>query len=222
MYIKYKIKKILKLSFILLSTLVFLFSICIYFTRRVEPAIVSRADAKARAVAFSTSSKVINDYFKNIDSREFISLIIEDNKVISVKTDTTKLNKISSDIANEIQQKFSNLGMQEISFTIGNLNGNKLLYNLGPTIKIKIKPSGTVSARFETKFESAGINQTIHKINLVIKTNVIVVAPFITKYQEHSHVLSIVETVLVGDVPETYYNITGVDDLEKKDALEVM
>ncbi len=222
MYLKYKIKKTILIIIIAFVPLTIMFSMFVYWTKKVEPAIVARADSKARAMALNSSTDVLNEYFKEVNTQEFIDLIIENGKIISVKTDTIKLNKISTEISSKIQKELYNMGSQEVSFTIGSLNGNKILYNIGPKIKIKITPSGIVSAKFITSFEEAGINQTLHKIKLVVQTKVIVVAPFITKYQEYNHEIVIAETVLIGDIPSTYYNISGVEGLNKDDTLNML
>lgn len=219
---KYILKKCtLKLCIILVVILIICGSIY-FWTKKIEPIIVSLADSKARSVALKTTNTVINEYFSNMNYKEFIELVENDsNKVISVKTDTLKLNKISSEISLRIQENLLSTGDQIVNLNLGSITGNKLLYKVGPNFKIKVTPFGNVSAKFISSFQSAGINQTIHKINLQVTTKVVIVAPFISKYQEYVYDINIVETIIIGDVPSTYYNVTGVDGLDQKDTLNM-
>ena len=72
-----------------------------------------------------------------------------------------------------------------------------------------------------SNFESAGINQTRHRIYLEIKSKMGVVAPFVSKRVEVINEVNIAETVLIGDVPETYYNLEGVSEVTTDDTLNM-
>ena len=59
-----------------------------------------------------------------------------------------------------------------------------------------------------------GINQTQHKVYLQIDAKVGILTPFETFGKEiHSDVI-LTEAVIVGDVPDSYYDLDGVQDLE--------
>ena len=60
---------------------------------------------------------------------------------------------------------------------------------------------------FKTDFESSGINQTRHKIYLEAKTQVKVIVPLTTSIKEVKAQIPISETVIIGDVPNSYVNI---------------
>uniref|UniRef100_UPI001A92EF92 sporulation protein YunB n=1 Tax=Clostridioides difficile TaxID=1496 RepID=UPI001A92EF92 len=64
-----------------------------------------------------------------------------------------------------------------------------------------------VSVNFKTEFESSGINQTRHRIYLEAQTQVKVVIPLITSTKQIKAQIPICETIIVGDVPESYVNI---------------
>ena len=66
---------------------------------------------------------------------------------------------------------------------------------------------------FKTEFISTGINQTRHRIYLEIISKVRIVAPLTTKTIEVVNNVNVAETVLVGDVPNSFYNLEGVDNV---------
>ena len=96
-----------------------------------------------------------------------------------------------------------------------------MLAGLGPKIKVKIIPTGTVNIEFKTEFLSSGINQTRHRIYLEIKSKMGIVAPFVSQRVEVINEINIAETVLIGEVPETYYNLEGVDEVTTDDTLNM-
>lgn len=50
-----------------------------------------------------------------------------------------------------------------------------------------------------------GINQTLHRIYLDIKTKTNILTPFNVLRNEHDSRVLLTESIIVGDVPETYY-----------------
>lgn len=96
----------------------------------------------------------------------------------------------------------------------------KLLSGMGPRINFRLMPSGNVSAVFKSEFESAGINQTRHRIYIEVTTKVRFLSPIAIESQEFVNQVNIAETILIGDVPEAYYSITGMEGLSLNDSIE--
>ena len=63
---------------------------------------------------------------------------------------------------------------------------------------------GSCSAHFENAFEHAGINQTTHSILLYVDVSVTILLPGLSTRTQVSSSFSVAETVIVGDVPDTY------------------
>ncbi|MEG1441994.1 MAG: sporulation protein YunB, partial [Oscillospiraceae bacterium] len=57
---------------------------------------------------------------------------------------------------------------------------------------------------FHDDFESVGINQTRHRIMVVVKVPISIAAPLKKISSEVVSEVPIAETVIVGDVPNTY------------------
>ena len=78
---------------------------------------------------------------------------------------------------------------------------------MGPKITVKMQQVGNIVTSYESIFESAGINQTRHTIYLEAKTQVKVVIPLTTSTKEVKSQIPICETIIVGDVPQSYVNV---------------
>ncbi len=74
---------------------------------------------------------------------------------------------------------------------------------------------GNVETDLVSQFSEAGINQTLHRIYLKVSTEVTILTPFDTIQQQITNQVLIAEAVILGEVPDTYYNLNGVnsDDL---------
>ena len=117
------------------------------------------------------------------------------------------MNKIASDVALKIQDELKNTKTTTSYIPLGTVLNSPLLAKYSPKIKISIEPIGTAYVDFKTDFESSGINQTRHKIYLEAKTQVKVIVPLTTSIKEVKAQIPISETVIIGDVPNSYVNI---------------
>ena len=71
---------------------------------------------------------------------------------------------------------------------------------------------GNVETDLVSQFSQSGINQTLHRIYLNVNCTVTILTPFDTIEQSITNQVLIVEAVIVGDVPSTYYNLNGVKE----------
>ena len=156
-----------------------------------------------------------------LDNTEYKNIVIveenEGNKVL--KTDVVIINKIASDIALEAEKQFGELQNEKIEIPIGALTGNKYLAGSGPNINVQIIPTGNILTEIKNEFESKGINQTIYRIYLELTCKVSVISQYKSIEEQIVNQVLLVETVIVGEVPDTYYNLEG---MKQDDVTEVM
>ena len=79
----------------------------------------------------------------------------------------------------------------------------------GPALRARALTVGTLSAEFESEFSSAGVNQTIHKIWLEVSVPMSVLLPGGGVEVTVQTRLAAAETVIVGQVPNTYLSLPG-------------
>lgn len=72
----------------------------------------------------------------------------------------------------------------------------------------------------KSEFVSQGINQTIHRVYLEVRCKVNILTPFRDIEKDITNQVLLIENVIVGRIPETYYNLEGLNP--ESDALEVM
>ncbi|MEG2381837.1 MAG: sporulation protein YunB, partial [Oscillospiraceae bacterium] len=127
-----------------------------------------------------------------------------DGKITGLTTDFSMVNAIKSDIAIDMQKRLDTIETVEITVPIGAMFSNTLASGVGVKIPITAIADDSVEIYFHDDFESVGINQTRHRIMVVVKVPISIAAPLKKISSEVVSEVPIAETVIVGDVPNTY------------------
>ena len=173
---------------------------------------------KARQIGTYIMNNASNMILDNTEYNNIVSVEKDENNKV-LKTDVVVINKIASDIALEAEKQFKELEKETIKIPIGALTGNKFLAGSGPNINIKIIPTGNILTEIKNEFESKGINQTVYRIYLELTCKVSIVTQYKTIEDEIINQVLLVESVIVGEVPQSYYNLEG---LNQDDAIELI
>ena len=180
--------------------------------KSIDPIFEGLCISKAQGIATDITNRKSSEVLGRYNYQETVKLIkSDDGKNSILKTDIVMLNKIVSDIAIEIQNELTQIKNQNIEIPIGALTGNKYLAGSGPKMKIKIISAGDIATQIKTEFESAGINQTIYRIYLEIECNVSILTSYKTIDKTINNQVLLVETVVVGEVPQTYLQLENIE-----------
>ena len=71
-----------------------------------------------------------------------------------------------------------------------------------------------------SEFSAQGINQTLHRVYLQVDCEVSVLTPYNTISENVSNQVLLIENVIVGKIPNTYYNLDGIDSSNLLDIIE--
>ena len=136
----------------------------------------------------------------------------EDGRIRLVKMNVITINKLNSSIALEVQDKLNQSQTSSFYIRWGTFTGSKLLCGRGPNVEIIMNTIGDVTTKIESKFEQTGINQTLHKIYIYINCNVSIITRFKDLDENIKSEIILAETVISGDIPESYYNLEGMSE----------
>ena len=182
-----------------------------------EELCIEKAEQIATDILNTESTKVVHKYeYKDIVTIEKN----ETDKTSILKTDVTVINDIASDIGVEVNNRLVELEKEKIQIPVGAMFGNKFMSGFGPNMNISIIPAGTVTTDIKTEFKAQGINQTVYRIYLELICNVNIVTSYKTINTEIVNQVLLVETVIVGGVPETYYNVEGISEKTTLELIE--
>lgn len=207
---KFKKKFIIFLVIVAIPIIIFEF-----FTIMIEPSLIAMCEIRANSIGVTVSSKAVKQVMEEVGyDVELINLEKDsEGNIIALKANVIEMNYIASLIGSRTQQMYNELSETYVQIPIGNFTGNALLASRGPRIKVKIMPVGTVGSDFKTEFVSSGINQTRHRVYLQVVSSMRVIAPFSTKTIKVVNNVNVAETVLIGNVPNSYYNLEGLDNM---------
>ncbi len=127
----------------------------------------------------------------------------------AITSNSYEINRIARDTAYLSQKKLQSMGEEGVSIPLGAFTGIEALAGFGPSVTIRLIPVAVVTCRFVSDFESAGINQTSHRLVMDITVTLYAAIPGndATTTLETSFIIA--ETVLVGKVPDTFLDVDG-------------
>ena len=175
-----------------------------------------KAKSIATIITNDETTKAIMDYKYS----DFIIIHKDDNgNILMLESNMKNINIVISDTASRIQTSINNTKDEDIYISLGSFTGISILSGRGFKIPIRIYTIGNVKTNVRSEFVSKGMNQTLHRLYLDIETEISILTPFNTINETICNQLIIAENIIVGEIPETYYNLEG---MTQDDVMEVM
>lgn len=187
-----------------------------YFTATtIIKAITPIIERQCRVIAQSTATRFANEAcssaMQNLTYEDLCTIDKdEQGRIRLIKMNSININKLNSQIALDIQNKLNNNESSKFYIRLGSFTGSKLLSGRGPNVEVRMSTIGAVKTNIKTEFEETGINQTLHKIYININCNVSLLSPFKDLDEEITMQVMLSETVISGDIPDSYYDLEGM------------
>ena len=176
---------------------------------------------KAKSIATIISNEEATNVMKEHTYDEIFTLEKDkDGNITMIKSNIIAINEIISDVAVKIQNTINQRGRENIEIALGSFTGFKLLSGKGPGVPIKISSIGNVETDLRSEFSEKGINQTLHRVYLQVDCEVSILTPYNSITEKVSNQVLLIENVIVGKIPSTYYNLEGFDSNSALDIIE--
>ncbi len=137
-------------------------------------------------------------------------------KITALKTNIGEVNRLKTDILNIINDEILALDDTDIGIPLGSLFLPELLSGRGPCIPVRILSIRNSDAVFLSNFTQAGINQTLHQVTMEVSIDVAVLVLGQTASFTMTSQVVVAETVIVGQVPETFLQTGGHYESERE------
>ena len=163
--------------------LVLLLTLLLTGTARMRPLLESLATTRVSNTVNRIIFEAVNEAIQegDISYEELISLEKDnEGKITAVHSNMAAFNRLQAQILDIILARIDQVSARELSIPIGTLTGSALLADRGPRISVRMESVGSSSARFENRFDSAGINQTNHQIVLKVDVSISILLPGFT------------------------------------------
>ena len=140
-----------------------------------------------------------------------------DGRITALKTNMSEVNRLKTDTLQLINDEILALDQTHLGIPLGSLFLPEFLSGRGPVIPVQIISIRNSDASFSSAFSQAGINQTLHKLNMRVSVDVAVLVFGQTDIFTVSSEVVVAETIIVGDVPDTFLQTGGSYGSEKQD-----
>lgn len=132
-----------------------------------------------------------------------------DGRITALKTNMSEVNRLKTDILSLINDEILALDTSDIGIPMGSLIVPEFLSGRGPIIPVRILSIRNSDAAFQSNFTEAGINQTLQQLTMDISVDVAVLVLGSTDIFTVSSQVVVAETIIVGQVPDTFLQTGG-------------
>ena len=132
-----------------------------------------------------------------------------DGKITALKTNMTEVNRLKTAILNLINDEILALDTTDIHIPIGSLLLPEIFSGRGYGIPIQVLSIRNSDASFRSYFTEAGINQTLQQLTMDVSVDVSVLVLGKTESFTVSSQVVVAETIIVGQVPDTFFQTGG-------------
>lgn len=184
--------------------------------RNLTKVVLSLAQAQARAMAVRILNEAAEELLTS-GSVTYDSLMHVtadgDGQVRLIQANTPEMNRLAAQVSLLAQEKLQGTRDEAVRVPLGSAVGLTLFAGAGPKIEVRILPVGSVHAEFHTDFQTAGINQTRHRVSLALTAQVQLVIPTGAETVEATTQVAMAESIIVGEVPDTFTDVGNDMDM---------
>lgn len=170
----------------------------------------------AQTQTVNTTSDLINDAIQeqilegNIQYDRIVFFEKDlDGRITALKTNMAEVNRLKTEILNIINDEILAHDNDHLGVALGSLMLPEFLSGKGPEIPVRILSIRNSDATFTSYFTEAGINQTLQQLTMDVIVDVTILVLGQTQDFSVSSQVVVAETIIVGDVPQTYLQTGG-------------
>lgn len=177
--------------------------------QNVTDVVLTLSQATARSLAIQALNEAASELLgMGVQYGDLMSVEKDaQGQVRLIQANTPEMNRLAAQASLLAQEKLTAMGQKTVVVPLGSAIGLTLMAGAGPGIAVQILPVGSVQAAFSTDFTTAGINQTRHRISIVLTANVQIVIPTGAKNVQASTQMAMAESIIVGQVPDSFTDV---------------
>ena len=197
---------------------------CLTLVRNMDPLVRDMAVAGAKNAAAAAMQKAVAARMTGGQWSDLVQLVKDgEGQITAAVTDVGRVNELQAALAGDVIAALTAPNTADLGVPLGNLLPSPFFSGLGPKVPIRILSVSEVEVKLMSRFTSAGINQTLHRLLLSLSARVRVLIPTGTVTAIVYADVTAAETLIVGRVPDSYMYFEGSDQwdepLEKYDIL---
>ncbi len=178
---------------------------------KISPLVEAVAKEKAQtAVIKIIQESIARQVASDLHYEDVMEIYRDDaGKIVLMAPNYGMINTISSNVFLDVENSMRHMATEEIDVPLGTVLGSRLFAATGPDIPIKVFPIGQIDVNLSDEFIQAGINQIKHRVSVEVTVAVKVLIPFYGEEMVVSSGAPVCESIIIGDIPSTYFNMSG-------------
>ncbi len=198
--------------------------LCLTLLRNMDPLVRDMAVSGAKNAVSAAMQKAVAARMAAGELTGLVELMKDAaGQVTAAVTDVGRVSRLQAALAGDVIAALTAPAAANLGVPLGNLLPSPFFSGLGPRVPIRILSVSEVEVKLLSRFTSAGINQTLHRLILTLSARVRVLIPTGTVTAMVYADVPAAETVIVGRVPDSYMYFESSDQwdepLEKYDIL---
>ena len=209
----FSVKMSRKIFVVVIIILIIAYFTAIMIINSINPSLERQSIIIARATAERLSNEACQETMQGLGYQDLCEIQKDnDGNVTMINLNVINVNKVSSQIALKVQKKKKKNNNGTIIISLGSISGDKVLAGKGPKVEVKVETIGAIQTSIKSEFLEAGINQSLHKIYISIDCKMAIISPYKDTEEEIVTEVLLAESVIVGRIPQTYYNLNGMNE----------
>lgn len=139
-----------------------------------------------------------------------------EGEILAISGNMERINQIRVQMVQGALNTIEQVEVHTLGVPLGSLFDFDLLWAKGPVVEVHCLVAGTVTTQVRSEFQSAGINQTLHRVLLDVEVPLAVLLPGSRGHTVAQITVCMAETVVVGKVPQTYLDLSGGEEHGRK------
>jgi sporulation protein YunB len=186
-------------------------AIFIWINIKIRPLVVSVTEGYAKTLVSYDLNSVVKEELEKRDY-DFVNVQKDSSgRVMAVSLNAVETNLLKSSLIITLRERDGQPEAKYVRIPLGNFLHNQFFSGLGPKIPVRFLILTNTAVEVNDAFVSEGINQTLYSVSLDIKTSVEIYIPTMSNTLEVENVIPIAQTLIAGEVPDSYTGISGAE-----------
>lgn len=174
---------------------------------RLRPVVVTMAQYRCRVASILAMNEAVEEELQSSPGASAQLVQVEktpDGTVSAIEINAVEMNGLKTRLTNAVSKRLEEMEDQEIDIPLGTLLGWQVLAGRGPDVKLRVVPASFVESDILDTLETAGINQTQHRIFICFTVEMSAILPGYSTSVTVENQVCVAQTLIVGKVPQFY------------------
>lgn len=174
---------------------------------RLRPVITTMAQYQCRVVSVLAMNEAVMEELSRIPQEEQLLVTVEkapDGTVSAIEINSVEVNRLKTRLTNAVANRLLSVPKQDVGIPLGTLLGWQIMAGRGPDIPLQVVPASFVESNIVDSLETAGINQTQHRISIHFTVEMSAILPGYSTEVIVENEVCVAQTLIVGKVPQVY------------------